>query len=378
MAASLTDDPAFVIQEGAVICYRLFDVGDEIALDRAEERFRAGPVHRRVQLSPAGAQSLALARPPLDVTLGGRRVDLPAPCGAATAEVSARLFDFGAISVRFVIPITPGTTLDALVPLCTDAYDSAQLTAAARTALDALLLQLGDAIHGRHEWPGGETYTVISVAAVADGTSAAGVRESQSLARLLLGETGAKRISESERADVAKHGSSYFDDDVVVIHWNSAFVLDPSARLDVADVLEFATAQLMEFRYHDEMLDAELEATHAAVGAARRRPWTILWSPYAALARGVLRRHLETRELTERVESSLKVVGDYYLARVYQAALSRFRVPAWQQSVSRKQALVAQVYGFLKDQVDVRRAALLELAIVLLIVLDIVLVITAK
>ena len=77
---------------------------------------------------------------------------------------------------------------------------------------------------------------MISVAAVADGTSAAGVRESQSLARLLLGETGAKRISESERADVAKHASSYFDDDVVVIHWNSAFVLDPSARLDVADV----------------------------------------------------------------------------------------------------------------------------------------------
>ena len=85
-----------------------------------------------------------------------------------------------------------------------------------------------------------------------------------------------------------------------------------------------------------------------------------------------MRQLLEVTEFTERVENSLKVIGDFYLARVYRAAVRRFRVTAWQQSVGRKQALVGQVYALLKGEIDMRRNTLLEAAIVLLIVFEIV------
>ena len=36
---------------------------------------------------------------------------------------------------------------------------------------------------------------------------------------------------------------------------------------------------------------------------------------------------VDMSEMVERVENAVKIVGDFYLARLYQAALRRFRLP---------------------------------------------------
>jgi uncharacterized Rmd1/YagE family protein len=47
--------------------------------------------------------------------------------------------------------------------------------------------------------------------------------------------------------------------------------------------------------------------------------------------------------------------------------VGRFRLPAWQGDVLRKQRLLADVHRMLKDAADVRRADLFEVTIILLI-----------
>src|SRR5690606_36929498 len=93
---------------------------------------------------------------------------------------------------------------------------------------------------------------------------------------------------------------------------------------------------------------------------------------YGDLRRKVMMLMLEIDEFTERVENSLKIIGDFYLARVYRSAVRRFRIPSWHQSVDRKQALLGQVYDLLKGEVDIDRSILLEATIVALIVIEIV------
>ena len=75
--------------------------------------------------------------------------------------------------------------------------------------------------------------------------------------------------------------------------------------------------------------------------------------------------------MIERLENAVKIIGDFYLARLYRSALRRFRLPAWQQTVLRKQKLLAEVNGLLNDAADVRRSELLELTIILLILWEI-------
>ena len=67
----------------------------------------------------------------------------------------------------------------------------------------------------------------------------------------------------------------------------------------------------------------------------------------------------------------MKIVGDFYLARVYLSAVRRFRLPAWQETVLGKQKLVADVNDLIGRAADTSRMELLELAIIVLIMLSI-------
>lgn len=62
-----------------------------------------------------------------------------------------------------------------------------------------------------------------------------------------------------------------------------------------------------------------------------------------------------------------------YLARVYSTALGLFRVPALGESVDRKLAIIRDTYAALYGEASSRRAELLEVSVVVLIMLEIVL-----
>ena len=362
----------FVVRRGRLLCYRVLDIGDEVQLEHADRLLRGTPGHRRVRPSRQGSESLAFAAPPLSVDAGRRSIDLPRAGRRVLADVAVHVYDYGAASVAFDLEIQAGTPLTDLGPLCDELYDTPVLEAHARAVAADLIPRMAPAIQGLHEWPGVETYTVIFVEELDGAPTAAEVLAMPGLAKLLLGETGAGTISAAERADVLKHAYSYFEHDLAVIDWNSAFVLEPSGSRDIPDILEFASSQLLELRYYDTLLDGELARIYDEFAAAKRRFWSLLWSPYGTLARDVQKRLVELTEFTERVENALKIIGDFYLARVYRSAVRRFRMPSWQESVYRKQALVAQVYTLLKGELDIRRTTLLELTIVLLIVFEIV------
>jgi uncharacterized Rmd1/YagE family protein len=82
---------------------------------------------------------------------------------------------------------------------------------------------------------------------------------------------------------------------------------------------------------------------------------------------------IELTEFIERVENSIKIVGDTYLARVYAGSLRALRVDAWQQTVTRKQRLLKETYELLKGEVDTGRSLGLETLVVLLILIELLL-----
>jgi hypothetical protein len=124
---------------------------------------------------------------------------------------------------------------------------------------------------------------------------------------------------------------------------------------------------------HDLQLDAALP------GAVRpRRSGASAPSPEArgAFSSGALRSPGARRgchETIERVENSLKVTNDVYLARIYAAALELFRERAWRSGIERKLTILRETYAMLNSEAQSARAELLEIAIVVLIVLELVL-----
>ncbi len=358
------------VADGTLRVYRLFDVADAIDLGRAEAL--AGAPTSRVRLEGSRTHSaIEIPRPPLRLALGPRA--LPLASGERPCHARANLLDYGVASVLYELPIPKGTPLEALLPLAEELLDqpTPALDAAARREASDLAAALGPALEKPHAWEGLETYTVFFVRAFEGQTTARDLMERAPLARLLLGETSPQPLAHAEVEDVLKHHFSYLADDLAVVDWNSAFVYEPSAVTDIPDLLEFATAHLLELRYYDALLDRELQRLYDEVEVAGGRT-SVLTRRYVKLQRRTAALLLELSEMIERLENAVKIVGDFYLARLYQAAVRRFRLPAWQETVLRKQRLLADVNQLLNAEAGRRRSELLEITIILLLLWEVV------
>ena len=356
------------VEEGSLLAYRIFDVGDVIRLDDVERR-DPELARRRALFECTAPDALALTSPPIEIDLGRRTVALEST--TLVAEAKARVFAYGAISILYEVALERGTELAALAPLCDEIYDSPKLEATALAEVERLAEKLASAIERPHHWRVAETYTVVFLRRVEGAGVARDLLAWPGLPKLLLGESSPRALSHQEEVDVLRHAHSYFDDDLAVLDWNSAIVLEPSGSRAIPDLLELATSQLLELRYYDGLFDAELARIYDHLEIARHRSVALLRNPYARLARDVLSRLVELTEFTERVDNTLKVVGDIYLARVYQSAIDRFRLATWRRSIDQKQALVAQAYALVKGELATRRSTFLEIVIMVLILLEV-------
>ena len=157
----------------------------------------------------------------------------------------------------------------------------------------------------------------------------------------------------------------------MVIDWNAAFVYEPSGSRDIPDILEIANAQLLELRYYDDALDHSLARVNQRLKRERRRLGSIFRSPYPALSRQVLVTLLEMSELVERVENSLKhhqrlLPGPGLRGGGGAAAHPGLEGDGHPEAGDPR----ADVYGWLKGEVDTARSLTLEVMIVLLIVVE--------
>ena len=112
---------------------------------------------------------------------------------------------------------------------------------------------------------------------------------------------------------------------------------------------------------------------YAQVEGARRVAALLASRHFAHLAQRLQHLVAEVTELTEKIDNALQVTEDVYLARVYGAALALFRVPAVAAAVDRKLSIIRDTYTALYEEASSRRMELMELAIVLLIVVEIAL-----
>ena len=175
----------------------------------------------------------------------------------------------------------------------------------------------------------------------------------------------------TESAEALRINFSYFDDDLSVIQWDTAFVYDRGEGAQSArDILEFANTQLAELRTYDKRLDDELDTIYAL---DPKRPTRRFGRRQAQDAADRLRYLIvDIAELTDRSSNALKIIGDAYYARFYRGAAGRLGLADWQRQIDSKVATVNEMYRFFTDQAQASRSEFLEIIIVLLIAFELV------
>jgi hypothetical protein len=361
------------VKSGELTALRLFDIAYTIDLAQAESLWgaRQGSKVRRSQLTSTPPKAVTFGVAPLLFSLGSTELSL---CGReVTAEISVRLYDFGvaALSARIAVAdltwdeyVASFDALDRAVGPPAITFWTQWLDRVREVILPALDRPAADAALE-------EDYLIGTVHAFSTQIDAAELRDRVDLVALLSGEK--RELSAASRRELLSRTFSYYADDMVVLTWDRAFIYEPRRDSDVADVIEVANAQLVEFRYYDTLLDDELPRMYDRVESARGAMSVFASRRFAHLARRLYTLVAEVTELTERVDNALQVTEDVYLARVYSTALGLFRVPALGESVDRKLAIIRDTYAALYGEASSRRAELLEVSVVVLIMLEIVL-----
>ena len=273
------------------------------------------------------------------------------------------LFDFGAISftVRFPVQTTPGGLLARRQPGRTGPADEA-----ARRLLAAWLERIRPAVYDFAVSDMSEEYIVFQLwEPRVNGLKTTPTGSPASFA-LSLSRSAATRfvrpLASASRIHQRPRGSRL----------GGRRGGRPECA-DTLEIIEFANVQLLEFRHIDDRLDDRLEAAYRLIRPERsRRRLPLRWRLHGDAVRQIRELEIEATSLFERVDNSLKLIGDYYLARVFEVAGARFTSEDGNRAsdASSKRSATSTTYWSNK-----RRSATeaLEVTVVILIALEIAL-----
>ncbi|MES2154753.1 MAG: hypothetical protein V4510_06410 [bacterium] len=349
--------------KGELVHMTLFDVGAEVDLSRIERL-----LGRPTQPAPLVSRSQAPQYAPFPLPKEVRFAEPDAPPGT---QVEVRLHRVGVVAVRIRIPAEAATLHDWQDLRGKLQIRGQGLRAAAARWYDELQADIRPAVI--EPYPGlvePETYTVFCITdPVADELLG---RNREGVAALIAGEVPGS-IVPAVVDSALKHTVRYYRDDAVVIGWDNALVVaQPGGYEDVLDVMELANLQLLEFRTYDAYLDDRLDASFAALDR--------LWAPGGLFrsARAALQDISELRvdfaRLTDNLHDTGKLFGEWYVAKLHQNLRDSFHLASWERAVAGKMQTLEDMFQLAEEEANHRRSLWLEVAVVVLFVLDLVLI----
>lgn len=357
-----------VIESGACYASFAYDAARSIDLAEAGRRIqqmterptiahkRRTPNYFEYQPPPVRTSS-----PADSLTLGGF---------TTRPAVDLMIYDFGAVSVIYTIPVD-GRPFADLLMLSEELYDNEVLLADSRLRVRRLLEVIGDAAHRPHPAEVVEDYVIFHVERFGAALDLQIFQQqyARPIGQILRAERQA--LSQQEIDDSLSVAVSYGTEDIAIIDWNAALLIDREGD-DLRALLEFANVELLEMRYVDQKLDRALDHAYQTLS---RRPWSLSWMLgfYSADLRSLAELQVDNATLFEGVNNTLKLLGDQYLARVSRVVNRRFHLDEWDASILRKLETLESIYEKISDQASSRRMEILEWVIILLIAFSILL-----
>ena len=360
--------------KGEVVAYRLFDIGASVDLEEIKRRVDM-PFLSGQPTSERAAPKYAHLAQPLLVFVDQR--DLSTNVGAITASIAVKLYGVGALAVVLRVPFEANSLRD-LRPYGNlrireggkeTTLDDYAAKIAARIEED-LVPYMEDSYDVRVE---PESYTVFCVS-VSEHPVRTFVEDwRREVTALLAGDPRPDDISDEEVEDTWKNWLSYYRDDLVVVEWDAALLIEPTSSYeDTLAVFEVANLQLLELRTYDAYLDKVVDKAYDDLEDFFRRGSFLRSGGEKVKELADLR--MDLAEATFAVDNISKLWGDWFLGKVYRACGRKFELESWRRTVADKMQDLTEIYQVAQAEVEGRRMLALEILVILLFVIDLLLI----
>lgn len=353
------------IVRGSLRSLYLYDVSEEIRLDEVRKLVGVPPARR--EPSFRAPDYVRFEPPPVIVNLDPVRLD-----DDEQLQCRMQYYNYGVVSVEFELAFE--FELTRLVELSGKWISAPETEKRAAEVVRSRLKLIAPALVKPYDYHLNEDYYVIQVRPLADGEGGICTadqliaRFGAEIAQIVRGES--LPLSREEQAEVLQARLSYYPTDLLVAGWTAALVYDTAeAAPPTVQLLEYANSQLLEFRHYDHILTRLLADVYASL--SRGTGFLARWR-LANEAERLNTIRLDVRELTERVDNSIKFLSDMFAARVYRLAAARIGVPDYRDLVDEKLSTAGELYQFMMDRFHQGRAFILELMVVVILIIELV------
>ncbi len=193
------------------------------------------------------------------------------------------------------------------------------------------------------------------------------INNRRDVAALLTEEEKPDSLSEQEATESTEQYFTYYQSDLVVVDWDAALIISEEENLgDVLHVMEVANVQLIELEAYDQFLDSSLETAYRDL--ARRHT-----SPGREVLKNLREIRVDLARLNDELVNITKFFGDWHLARIYQSVSKRFHLADWHKIIGEKIRTLGELYQMLQENRFNFWMVILEIAIVLLFIIDVLL-----
>ena len=355
---------------GEVVYIYAFDVAYDMARQPIRELFGQPVAQFAMDASKRSPKQLFFYKPQMVRLPPLERIS---PRGPVRIERTIKLLPVGAISITVRVPFSVPHVED-LVDFHDLQFNNGSLHEDMRRLAMETVAQLKDhCIRPHPQLLEEEAYTVFCIASplfTAEGVKVSAESWFQShrrpVAALLTQEPDMERLSKQESDESTGRYLSYYEDDLVVVDWDAALLIDEPRDFDESlYIMELVNLQLAELEAYDRLLDDALERSYRDLGERPLR------------SRGhILRELREIRIDMARFNDELlnitKFFGDWHLARIYEKLSTRFHLAEWHRTIDGKLKTLDDLYQLLKHDQTNRWMMILEATIVLLFIIDLV------
>lgn len=174
-------------------------------------------------------------------------------------------------------------------------------------------------------------------------------------------------LDEKEVAYTLSAQMKYAKDDLVIVDWDGAFIFDPNGEYEsIVELMQIANLQLLRYRILDSDLDRRLQKVGKFI-QSRVGKMTVFRSRELSQAfRGVIALRSRSVAEFEAIDREIKLIGDWYSARLYDFVGKKFKLDTWKADIKEKLDSLEDVYSIVAENFSVTRHQLLELIQIIL------------
>ncbi len=165
------------------------------------------------------------------------------------------------------------------------------------------------------------------------------------LSALLMGEKPEVNFSKEQVNKTLKKTFSFLKNDLILFDFDRGLIIDPNYDYeDILLVVEIANYQLLELRALDKLLDRRLAIAEEDIRKIYFKSRS-LFRRFKSKVGRLIRLSYDLLFLLENIENVSKLIGDFYLAEIYEYLSELFQLKQWSNSIRHRLETLENIYN---------------------------------